>query len=133
MAKSQMKPGSAKTTSKHCRAKTKAGEPCKAPAAEGGLCAFHSDPKRAAQLGKLGGCKNRRYVGAVEVVPVRPPQTANEVKDLLANTLAGVYGGRLEPRIGSVVAYVSAALLKAVETTDLEQRVNALEQMYKKQ
>ena len=33
----------------YCRAKTKAGKACKAVAVKRGLCAFHADPKRAAQ------------------------------------------------------------------------------------
>ena len=119
--------------SKHCRARTKAGRPCKAAAVERGLCAFHSDPKRAAQLGRLGGRKNRRCVRRSEIVLMRPPQTAKEVKEALADALAGVHAGRLEPRIGSVMAYVGTALLKALETTDLEERIKALEQTYKKE
>jgi hypothetical protein len=41
----------------HCRAKTKLGKRCKAVAIERGLCPFHADPQRAAQLGQLGGRK----------------------------------------------------------------------------
>jgi hypothetical protein len=32
----------------NCTAKKKSGEPCGAVAVEGGLCAFHRDPERAA-------------------------------------------------------------------------------------
>jgi len=35
-----------------------------------------------------------------------------------------------EPKIGTVLAYVGAALLKAIETTELEERVDALETVY---
>src|SRR5947209_4643972 len=77
------------SVSKHCRARTKAGKPCKAVAVDGGLCAFHADPKRAAQLGRMGGSKNRRHdpLGS-ETEPLRLPQTAKEVKDLLAEARA---------------------------------------------
>jgi hypothetical protein len=112
--------------SKHCRAKTKAGKPCKASPVEKGLCAFHADPKRAAELGRIGGSKNRLHVSGSE--PVRPPETAKEVKNLLAEAMAGVHAGRLEPKIASIMAYVGTALLKAFETTDLEERIEALEQ-----
>jgi len=47
--------------SKHCRARTKAGKPCKAVAVDEGLCAFHADPKRAAQLGRIGPI-TRKYL-----------------------------------------------------------------------
>jgi hypothetical protein len=38
----------------NCRAKTKAGKPCKAVAVNGDFCAFHADPQRAAELGRMG-------------------------------------------------------------------------------
>jgi hypothetical protein len=60
--------------------------------------------------------------------PVRPPQTAKEVKNLLAEAMAGIHAGRIEPKIASIMAYVGTALLKAFETTDLEERIEALEQ-----
>ena len=73
--------------SKHCRARTKASKPCKAVAVDGGLCAFHADPQRAAQLGRMGGSKNRHHdpLGS-KTEPLRPPQTAKELKDLLAGS-----------------------------------------------
>ena len=115
--------------SKHCRARTKAGKPCKAAAVDGGLCAFHADPQRAAQLGRMGGSKNCRcYPLRSETEPLRPPQTAKEVKDFLAEAMAGIHTGRLEPRVGSVIAYLGTALLKAIETTDHQERIEALEE-----
>ena len=104
-----------------------------AVAVYGGLCAFHADPQRAAQLGRMGGSKNRRHdaLGS-ETEPLRPPQTAKEVKDLLAEAMAGIHAGRLEPRMGSVIAYLGTALLKAMETTDYQERIEALEEFDKK-
>jgi hypothetical protein len=118
--------------SKHCRAKTKAGKPCKASPVERGLCAFHVDPKRAAELGRMGGSKNRSYVSHPEPGPVSPPRTAKDVKNLLAEAMAGIHVGRLEPKIASVMAYVGTALLKALETTDLQERIEALERSNQK-
>jgi hypothetical protein len=43
-----------------CRARTKQGKPCKAAAMEGGLCYFHGNPDKVAELGRLGGRRNRR-------------------------------------------------------------------------
>jgi|SRR5579864_94905 len=119
--------------STHCQARTKAGKPCKAAAVKGGFCAFHADPKRAAQLGRIGGRTNRRYASRYQAGPVHPPQTGREVKDLLAKTLAEVHAGRLEPKIGSVIAYVGSALLQAIKTTDLEERLAALERSSRKE
>ena len=104
-----------------------------AVAVDGGLCAFHADPQRAAQLGRMGGSKNRRHDPLrSETEPLRPPQTAKEVKDLLAEAMAGIHAGRLEPRMGSVIAYLGTALLKAIETTDHQERIEALEEFDKK-
>ena len=40
-----------------CKAKTKRGESCRAAATEGGLCFFHANPNKAAELGRIGGQK----------------------------------------------------------------------------
>ena len=39
---------------KSCKAKTKKGSPCRAAATEGGLCFFHANPNKAAELGRVG-------------------------------------------------------------------------------
>ena len=50
-----------------CRAATKAGSQCAAPAVRDGIyCALHADPDRAAQLGRKGGMKNRKTYEANE-------------------------------------------------------------------
>src|SRR5215468_3330879 len=55
-------------TSGRCNAMTKAGSSCAAPAIRGGeFFALHSDPGRAAQLGRKGGMGNRD--GAEVAVP----------------------------------------------------------------
>jgi len=50
-----------------CQAKTKASRQCAAPAVRGSaFCALHSDPNRAAGLGRKGGARNRKvYDGEV--------------------------------------------------------------------
>jgi hypothetical protein len=112
---------------KRCSAKTKAGKRCKAIPSVGGLCAFHADPRRAAQLGRLGGQKNRRLIpdSTSEVIPA--PRTADDVKNLLAETMAGIHGRRVDPKVGNVMAYLGTALLNALETAELERRITALE------
>jgi hypothetical protein len=45
--------------------------------------------------------------------------------------MVGLHSGRLEHKIGSIMAYVGKALLKAIETTDLAERIDALEQSSK--
>ena len=112
---------------KICKAKTKAGKACKAIPLGGGLCAFHADPRRAVQLGRLGGQKNRRLIpdSASQAVPA--PRTAEDVKNLLAETMAGIHARRVDPKIGNVMAYLGTALLNALESAELERRITALE------
>ena len=110
-----------------CKAKTKAGNPCKAIPFASGLCAFHADPRRAAQLGRMGGQKNRRLIADSASDAISAPRTAEDVKNLLAETMAGIHARRLDPKIGNVMAYLGTALLNALETAELEQRIAALE------
>jgi len=91
------------------------------------FCAFHADPTRAAELGRMGGRKNRHYA-ETEEVNVAPPLTAEDVKNLLAQAMSDVRAGKLDPRIASALTYMAGALLKAFETTDLQQRITRLEE-----
>ncbi len=110
-----------------CSAKTKGGRPCRAAVVYGTrFCALHGDPARAANLGRMGGLKNRHYVDT-EVVTVSPPSTPEDVKNLLAQAMADVRSRKLDPRIASTLTYMAGALLKAIESTDLEQRLARLE------
>ena len=52
-------------------------------------------------------------------------------KDIVAATMADVRSGRLEPKIGTAMAYMGTALLKAIETAELEDRIEALERLNK--
>jgi hypothetical protein len=60
---------------------------------------------------------------------MHPPQSAKEVKDVIAATMSDVRSGRLEPKIGTAIAYMGTALLKAIETAELEGRIEALERL----
>jgi hypothetical protein len=110
-----------------CKAKTKAGNPCKAIPFAKGLCAFHVDPNRAAQLGRMGGQKNRRIIPDSASEAISIPRTAEAVTNLLAETMAGIHARRLDPKIGNVMAYLGTALLNAFETAELERRIADLE------
>jgi hypothetical protein len=111
-----------------CSAKTKRGSPCRAAAVHGTrFCAIHADPNRAAELGRIGGLKNRHYVETDEVI-IAPPKTPEDVKNLLAQAMVDVRAKRLDPRTASTLTYMSSALLKAFESTDLQQRLARLEE-----
>jgi general stress protein YciG len=93
-----------------CKATASSGGPCKAKPHQDGLCFFHSDPKKAAELGRKGGRANRHtYETPPEHVAV--PESAGEVKRMLAETMADIRAGRMDPKLGSTLGYVGTALL----------------------
>lgn len=47
----------AKAFDSRCKATAKTGKRCGAAATEGGLCFFHANPDKAAELGRIGGRK----------------------------------------------------------------------------
>src|SRR5271166_1804944 len=84
-----------------CRAATKAGRQCAAPAVRGGVfCALHNDPDRAAQLGRKGGSNNRKVYQGNERESTAP-QNACDVKNLLAEVVAEIRAGRMDPKLGT--------------------------------
>ena len=115
------------TANGRCKAKTKAGGPCAAPALNNSaFCALHPDPNRAAELGRKGGARNRKvYEG--EVCKVSVPESAGDVKRMLAEAMADIRAGKMDPKLGSTLDYLGMSLLKAFEVADLEQRLERLE------
>ena len=113
--------------SSQCKATTKGGERCRAAAGQGGLCSLHADPGRAAELGRRGGRKNRRFQVAMDDTPLRVPTTAEDVRRVLGEIMAEVRAKRLEPKLGTTLGYLGTALLKAIEVSDLEKRLERLE------
>jgi hypothetical protein len=89
-----------------CRAATKAGRQCAAPVIRGAVyCALHSDPKKAAELGRKGG-KANRHTFETPSQEVEPPESVGDVKRMLAQTMANVLAGKIDPKLGTTVAYM---------------------------
>src|SRR5271165_1382042 len=89
-----------KPTPAQCKATTSSGARCKAKPHKDELCFFHSDPNKAAELGRKGGRRNRHsYETSPE--PVTAPESAGDVKRMLAETMADVRAGRMDPKLGS--------------------------------
>ena len=114
-------------TNNKCRATARAGRPCAAPAVRGGsYCALHSDPQRAAQLGRRGGMRNR-HVYESDRTEVAPPRNATDIREMLAKLMVEILAGKRDPKLGTTLGYLGTMLLKAIETADLEQRLEKLE------
>lgn len=98
-----------------CQAATRAGRQCAAPVIRDNVyCALHSDPQKAAELGREGGRANRHIfeTPSQEVVPL---ESVGNVKRMLAQTMANVLAGKIDPKLGTTVAYMGIALLRAYE------------------
>lgn len=118
-------------TTTACKATTRTGEPCRAAAGASGYC-FSHDPalasKRASARRAGGRARHGRTIGAVgaEVEPVALATVADVMRLLerTANDLAG-----LENSINRARAFVAlaAVAVRTIETSELEQRLSALE------
>ena len=103
-----------KPTLAQCKATTPSGERCKAKPHKDNLCFFHSEPKKAAELGRKGG-KANRHTFVTPSQEIVPPESVGNVKRMLAHTMAAVLSGKIDPKLGTTVAYMGIALLRAYE------------------
>jgi hypothetical protein len=62
--------------------------------------------------------------------PFTRPQNAGEMQLLLAQTIVEVRSGKMDPRIANTIAYLGTAFLSALETWQLETRLEALESRF---
>ena len=109
-----------------CSGKTKHGKPCRAAAMESGLCYLHTNPGRAAELGRIGGRKNRHVVP--EVLRPLPAMNSNAgVRAAAEQMLADMYAGRLEPKKAAGLSALLNTLLRAQGTDDIEQKFKQIE------
>ena len=110
-----------------CRARTKAGRPCQAPAVERGLCFFHANPERLAELGRQGGRKNRRWEPEPPGVTQKPLKSVADVGALLEETINKIRSGPFDLRAANAIGFLAGNLLKALEKGRTEQRLAHLE------
>jgi hypothetical protein len=55
------------------------------------------------------------------------PKTAADLRDLLAESIVEIRAGKLDPRVATAIGYLGASYLRALEVSDIEARLNALE------
>jgi hypothetical protein len=118
-----------KKSSSSCQALTKLGKPCRAAATEGGLCFFHANPNKAAELGRIGGRKSGKIPVGTEPLPNL--DSAMAVRDTVTRLITDVYAGKLHPRIATGLAPLMHLQLRVLEKTDLEQRLAKIEKQLK--
>lgn len=110
-----------------CKGTTRQGRPCRAAATEGGLCFFHSNPDKAAELGRIGGTKNR-YTFVAEDRPPLAIESVKEVQTTLSRLIDEVYSSKLSPKTAAGLAALLNLQWRVIRSTDLEKRILRLEQ-----
>ena len=116
-----------KTSNSHCQSMTKKGNPCRAAAAEGGLCFFYANPNKAVELGRIGGKKNGHLRVGLEPRPHL--DNAMAIRDTVNRLISDVYEGKLHPRIAAGLAPLMHLQLPVVEKTGTERRLTKLERL----
>ena len=110
-----------------CKAKTKLGEFCKARPTRNGFCSIHSDPERAAELGRKSGECRRLSEG--EPVILLPPKTAGDLHRALGEIFSKVSSGIMDEKLGRSLGYIASVLVRTTELSDHEIRLRAMEQI----
>lgn len=91
-------------------------------------CFFHNpaarEVRKAAQ--QSGGQANRAVVLPADAADF-PLRSGKDVAVLLADTINQVRKGLVSPKIASIVGYLSGPLMKALETSDTEERLAKVE------
>ena len=115
-----------------CQKKKRDGKRCRAPALAGKkYCALHAEPGRAAALGRKGGCRRTVY-SPDSLKEFVAPQSAADLRDLLAEAIIEIRAGKLDPKVGNALGYLGTSLLRALEASDTERRLDALEGQHRK-
>ncbi len=110
-----------------CRKKKRDGTQCRARARSGHkLCALHAEPGKAAELGSKGG-RRRAVYNPDDLQEFAPPRSAADLRELLAQSIIEIRAGKLEPKLANSISYLGTGFLRALEVSDLETRLLALE------
>lgn len=87
---------------------------------------MHAQPGRAAELGSRGGRRRATY-RSVDLREFAAPKTAADLRELMAESIIEIRAGKLDPRIANALGYLGASFLRALEVSDIEKRLDALE------
>ena len=112
---------------KQCKAQTKAGGVCQAPAVERGLCFFHANPEKPAELGRQGGKRNRHWKTEDGDLPQIPLKSIGDVSGLLEETINRVRQGPFDLRAANAIGFLAGILLKAIDSGRIEDDLVHLE------
>jgi len=103
------------------------GEQCRARAMKGSDYCFTHNPDTQVEKHLAvvkGGLASKRVKLDLEPLSIKTPQ---EVSMLLENTINGVRSGEIPPNIANTIGYLAGHALKALEASNLDQRVEMVE------
>jgi Family of unknown function (DUF5763) len=109
-----------------CKALTKSGNPCRAAATDTGLCYFHSNPNKVAELGRIGGKRNRR-LGTWTTDTWSPMDSARSAVDELNRIYDRVSTGAITPKVGHTLVQVINAKERINQKVVLERKIAELQ------
>jgi hypothetical protein len=112
-----------------CKARTKAGKRCRAPATAGGLCYFHANPAKAAEYGRIGGRKHGLAPKASFSEPIPKLENTSAVKEVVSHLIADLQAGKLNPRMAAGLASLLNLQLRLIQESNVEQRLARLERL----
>jgi len=81
---------------------------------------------RAAELGSKGG-RRRAIYSPDGLKDFAPPKTAADLRDLIAQSIIEIRTGKLDPKLANSISYLGSGFLRALEVSDLDSRLRALE------
>jgi hypothetical protein len=80
-----------------------------------------------AELGREGGRKNRHRKTQTSDVAARPLKSIGDVSELLEETINQVRQGQIDLRASNAIGFLAGMLLKALEKSRVEERLQNLE------
>ena len=117
----------------NCKAIKKDGTPCQALAVAGREYCFFHDPEKAdiQQAARSKGGQQNVHRPLQTDVGRLPLRDAGSVVAFLEETVNDVRTGSIDARVGNCLGYLAGVVLKALEHSELEERVAALEEKAK--
>lgn len=114
-----------------CKGIKSNGKKCNTNAMDNGYCYFHNpditEEQKKATVSK-GGKANK----IIEINENYPVQKFNNIKDVsifLGLLINETMAGKMDIRLATGLTYISNSLLKALELSDLQNRVDNVEEM----
>ena len=112
-----------------CASRKPDGLHCKAAALRGQKhCNFHSQPGRAAEVGREGG-KRRRVFDASKLKRFPPARTPSDLLVIVAQSLSDLREGLIDHRTAHSIGSLSTVCQALMRTSTLEERIAKLEEV----